>query len=427
MELVLARLCESARFRALRSLGLCFVLLLAGPGQLAAQDSTSRLIPASADDNWPAPSETASSTRTYPVYPLLPDESRDHEPWIASAGLATDAPLTLGLDPQRPAGTLFTPTDAHSQWATELASWRAPCPLDRLLSDDSSACDRRMASVALTMDGRQRLEHAEAELPRWEFLERHRLLFSILIPVATLTAVTGDALLPYRQHGFHIAHEGWFGRNTRDGGADKASHLADYFLIASLFDDVYRMLGYPEKEAILWGFGLAVATGLGTEVNNGFTKRYGFSWEDLTMDVAGATAASLVSLTRTRDLFGMRTSHLAGSTYTHDVYSADFKISGLGQRLGLYLGPLRWLLFSVTYGTKGYRVSPPITQQRQVGFEIGLNLQQILNDLRVKPNTWWGYPLHLLADNVRFPFTAVGMRFDLNSGKWHGPNSGNYD
>jgi hypothetical protein len=45
----------------------------------------------------------------------------------------------------------------------------------------------------------------------------------------------------------------------------------------------------------------------------------------------------------------------------------------------------------------------------------------------VKRSTWWGYGLHLIADNVRFPFTAVGMRYDLNHGKWHGPNTGNYD
>jgi len=34
---------------------------------------------------------------------------------------------------------------------------------------------------------------------------------------------------------------------------------------------------------------------------------------------------------------------------------------------------------------------------------------------------------HVVGDNVRFPFTAVGMRLDLNSGKWRGPNNGNYD
>jgi hypothetical protein len=206
-------------------------------------------------------------------------------------------------------------------------------------------------------------------------LERHRLLFSTLIPIAGLVLVTANSLIGYdTDHGFRIHHEGWFGPHTTNGGADKASHLTDYYVLSQLYEDVYRMLGHSENAAILWGWGLAIATGLGNEVSDGFT-RHGFSWEDLAMDAAGATAASVVSLTRTRDLVGMRVSHLPGSTYTDDVYSADFKFSGLGQRLGVNLGPLRWLLFSVTYGSKGYRVKPPIEEQRQIGLEIGLNLQ----------------------------------------------------
>ena len=366
------------RTQAVGSLGLCFLLVLAGPGRLAAQDSASR---------------------SFPVYRLLPEESRDHEPWMATASLR----------------------------ATELAPWTQPCPAYPLLSADSSECERRMAFAALAMDAAPQREQAEAELPRWAFLERHRLLFSTLIPITGLALVTANSLIGYdTDRGFRVHHEGWFGPKTANGGADKISHLTDYFVIANLFEDVYRMLGYSENAAILWGFGLAVATGLANEVSDGFT-RHGFSWEDFAMDAAGATAASVVSLTHTEDLLGMRTSHLPGSTYTDDVYSADFKISGLGQRLGVNLGPLRWLLLSVTYGSKGYRVSPPIEHQRQLGFEVGLNLQQILNDLGVKRNTWWGYSLHLVGDNIRFPYTAVGMRVDLNRGKWHGPNSGNYD
>ena len=120
------------------------------------------------------------------------------------------------------------------------------------------------------------------------------------------------------------------------------------------------------------------------------------------MDSLGAGTAVLVSMTRTQDLLGVRTSHVPGPTYTHDVYSADLKLVGLGKRLGIQLGPLRWLNFSVTYGSKGYRVDPPTELQRQVGFEIGLNLQQILDDVGVTRNTWWGYALHLVGDNVRF-------------------------
>jgi uncharacterized protein YfiM (DUF2279 family) len=409
------------------SLGLYFLLLLAGPGRLAAQDSAAHLVPGFADSGWPATSETASLTRSFPVYRLLPQESRNHEPWSALADLGTDAPLRLGLGPRQPTEALPTSADALPLRATEPASSTQPFPMHRLLSADSSGCERCMAFADPTMDAPPPPDQAEAELPRWAFLERHRLLLSTLIPITELALVTANSLIGYdTDHGFQVSNEGYFGADTTNGGADKASHLTDYFVVASVGQDVYRMLGYSENAAILWGFGLALATGLGNEVSDGFT-RHGFSWEDFAMDAAGATAASVLSVTHTRDLLGMRTSHLPGSTYTHDVYSLDFKISGLGPRLGVNIGPLRWLLLSVTYGSKGYRVQPPIELQRQVGFEIGLNLQQILNDLGVKRNTWWGYSLHLFGDYVRFPFTAVGMRYDLNHSKWHGPNSGNYD
>ena len=283
-----------------------------------------------------------------------------------------------------------------------------------------------LLTADLATDIAPRFDQAETEVPQWAFLERHRLLLSTAVAVTAVGGVTANSLIGYdKNHGFQVNHEGWFGPDTTNGGADKASHFADYFIVANLFDDTYRMLGYSENVAILWGLGLAVSTGLANEVSDGFT-RHGFSPEDLVMDAAGAATASVVSVTHTRDLFGVRASHLPGDTYTHDVYSVDLKLSGLAQRLGVDLGPLRWLLFSVTYGAKGYRVQPPIELQRQVGLEVGLNLQRILSDTGVRRNTWWGYSLHLVADNVRFPFTAVGMRYDLNHGSWHGPNNGNY-
>jgi hypothetical protein len=395
------------------SLGLCVVLLLAVHRPLAAQDGGLPFVPASGDADCSAPSETA--------YHLLPQKFGDHERWLAVAGLETDVPLRLGLGRPRPTEAPL-PSDAP-------ASGTSPCPTHRLLAAaDTTEPPQRLTLSELTAEiFPTRFDRAETEVPRWSFLERHQVLFSVLIPVTAIAAVTANSLVAYNtNHPFRIHHEGFFGKNTVNGGADKASHLTDYYVIASLFEDAYKMIGYSEKEAIFWGAGLAFTTGLANEVSDGFT-RHGFSWEDLAMDAAGATAAGVLSLTHTRDLLGLRTSHLPSSTYTHDVYSADFKFSGLGERLGVNLGPLRWLLFSVTYNAKGYRVNPPEEHQRQLGFEIGLNLQQILFDLKVSRGTWWGYPLHVVADNIRFPFTAVGMRVDLNRGKWHGPNAGNFD
>ena len=412
-----ARVCGWARARTIGSLVVC-VLLVVAAGRVAAQETRPRLSLASAADGFTTSTETRSAPST-PIYRLRPEETPDREPWMASADLWTSPPLRLEVDPEP-----SPETEAPSVRALTL---RPPCPPHWLPSADSTDCERRLAAADLATYFPPRFDQPETEVPRWAFLERHRLLFSTLIPITAIGAVTANSLVAYdTNHPFRIHHEGWFGEDTVNGGADKASHLTDYYVIQGLFEDAYKMIGYSDNEAIVWGTGLAIATGLANELSDGFT-RHGFSWEDLAMDSAGALTGSLVAVTHTRDLFSMRTSHLPSSTYTHDVYSADFKFSGLGRRLGVNLGPLRWLLFSVTYGSKGYRVTPPIEKQRLLGFEIGLNLQQILFDLKVSRGTWWGYALHVVGDNIRFPFTAVGMRVDLNRGKWHGPNNGNYD
>jgi hypothetical protein len=36
-----------------------------------------------------------------------------------------------------------------------------------------------------------------------------------------------------------------------------------------------------------------------------------------------------------------------------------------------------------------------------------------------------GYTLHVVFDNVRVPFTSVGVRYDLNHHKLIGPDNGN--
>jgi Predicted periplasmic lipoprotein (DUF2279) len=361
---VVTRLLDSARGRWPRALALLAVLLLAVPGPLAAQDSSWRPSVTPADDPSLAPVEPVFSKRSCPDYRLLPDGSGDCEPWMASANLTTGAPLQIAqADAQRP--------------------------------------------------------------PVGEAREPNRLI-GRLVPVGAWAGVAANSLLGYSHQSFHTANEGWFGPNTEDGGADKTSHFADYYIVSKEMAFLYEKLGYSENEARWWGLGIAVTTGLVNEIGDGFTW-HGFAWQDFAMDTFGAATATLISATRTEDLLGIRGSHLPPQQYAHDVYSADLKLSGLGRRLGVNLGPLRWLLLSVTYASKGYEDHPPTEQlQRQVGFEIGLNLQQILNDLGVKRDTWWGYALHVVGDNIRFPYTAVGMRVDLNHGKWHGPNNGNY-
>jgi hypothetical protein len=255
--------------------------------------------------------------------------------------------------------------------------------------------------------------------------EPQRLLAALVIGVDLAVSVA-KATVPFEHVDFNVKSEGFFGPNTAHGGADKASHFADYVMLSKEFALIFEKLGYSENASRWMGFGTAITGGLLNEVGDGLTKS-GFSPEDLLMDALGAGTAALLSATRVDDLVGFRTSKMLKGHYGHDVFPMDLKLAGLARRFGLNVGPVRYLLFSVTYGVKDYVTgSTAAERQRQIGLEIGLNLEEILNDVGVRRDRWWGYALHVLGDNIRFPFTAVGFRYDLNHGKWHGPNNGNF-
>ncbi len=244
-----------------------------------------------------------------------------------------------------------------------------------------------------------------------------------------------NTLLETPHQSFHFGGERWFGENTYAGGADKAAHFVDYYIISKEMSFLYNTLGYSRTQSIGIGVGLALLAGVINESGDGI-NRYGFSYEDLVMDTAGALSAAVISALGANDLVGFRTGFLlppynvpsapgsVGGGYSSQIYTADLKLAGAARRLNLNVGPLRYLLFSVTYATKGYATGVSDLRERQVGFEIGLNLEEILNSVGVRRDTWWGYSLHFVLDNVRVPFTSVGFQYDLNAGKWYGPGNG---
>jgi len=268
--------------------------------------------------------------------------------------------------------------------------------------------------------------------------ERKPWILAALVSAGVVAGGSISTFLETPRESFHFTNEGFFGRGTYAGGADKASHFVDYAIVTKELANLYGAMGFSRGDSILMGLGVSMVTGLVFEIGDG-TNVYGFSWEDFIMDALGAGAAALISALELDDVVGFRHGFLLpppdskvccavdgkGRDYSNEIYTADLHVNGLARRLGLNVGPLRYLLVSLTYGTKGYPNGLPDLQERQVGFEIGLNLGVILTDLGVRRDTWWAYTLHVLFDNLRVPFTSVGFRYDLNRGRWIGPDNGN--
>ena len=235
---------------------------------------------------------------------------------------------------------------------------------------------------------------------------------------------------------YHFTNEGWFGQNTYAGGGDKASHIASFYSVARLLTSVYGALDAPSPQSYQLGSIVSAAAGLTTELGDGSTK-YGFSYEDLIMDTAGAGAAYFFTRYQLNDLMGFRAGIVPapeippccivnglGKDYSAEIYTFDLKFAGLAKRLDRRFGLARFLLAGATYSAKGYPDAQPQYQERQLGFEVGLNLAEIARAAGVPEDRWWGNILITILDFVRLPYTAVVFPYDLNHNQWKKPTTG---
>jgi len=244
----------------------------------------------------------------------------------------------------------------------------------------------------------------------------------------------------HERQSFHWANERWFQEDTYAGGGDKASHFVFYNGLSRELAVQYRLWGYGKDQATMMAFVTAAAAGLIVEVSDGLTV-FGFSWEDFAMDTLGAGTAAVVTRLGLDDTVGFRFGKMPsakppaccrtpgiGKDYSTEVYTADLKIAGFARRLNVRPGVARFLLVSMSYGSKGYRYSPPEFRQRQIGLAVGINFPEVLAAARVPDDRWWGRALYFFFNFFRIPYTQIGVRYDLNQHKWHGPDAGNsYD
>lgn len=236
--------------------------------------------------------------------------------------------------------------------------------------------------------------------------------------------------------GFETTDEGWFGENTYAGGADKASHFFLGYAVGRLYEWGYRRIGQPEGTARWLSVASAAASGLIVELGDGFTQ-FGFSWQDALITAAGGAAGAAIETAGLQDTLGFRFGWLPKQVppdpsaatsvrdhYSSEIYAADVRFAGLFPRADVDPGLARYLMVSATYSTRGYGWVQDDYRQRQLGLELGLDLPEILRGLGLRDDRWWKRAILTSLKYLRLPFTAVGFRYDLNSGTWMGPDCG---
>jgi uncharacterized protein YfiM (DUF2279 family) len=269
-------------------------------------------------------------------------------------------------------------------------------------------------------------------------------LFTTGTTLWTAGALLGGVLqgigapLQYGLNDWKFTDEKWFQYDTYAGGADKASHFIVSSGVSRLLFDVYQIQGHTVDQSFNLALAATVMAGIFVETGDAITV-YGWSWQDLTADILGATSGLLIHRYHLQDLIGLRLGSAyvdipaaaigssepsLGRSYSDEIYVADLKLGGLVRRLHGDPGFAKYFLTSFAFFTKGFGYAPPLpTRYQEVGVELGINFGEIAKAVGVPETTWWGKGIYAFFNFFRIPYTQVGAYYNFKNHKWYGPGA----
>lgn len=221
--------------------------------------------------------------------------------------------------------------------------------------------------------------------------------------------------------GFKTTDEGWFGNGTDSGGADKLGHMFSNYASVRLLTPLLTATGNSREEAIRLAGWTTIGIFTAIEVVDGYSRKWGFSPQDVAMNVAGtALGVYLESHPEVDDKFDFRFAYRRSRDSGFDPFG-DYS----GQRYLLVLKAdgfettrrvpaLRYLELSLGYQARGF--DPGGERRRDLYVGVSLNLSRLLAD-GAYGGQMHSTPLQRTAERafelLQFP-TAVYSRTPLN-------------
>ncbi|MFZ0107373.1 MAG: DUF2279 domain-containing protein, partial [Thiobacillus sp.] len=215
---------------------------------------------------------------------------------------------------------------------------------------------------------------------------------------------------------FNVNPEGWFGKGTGSGGADKLGHaFSSYALTNVLADRLLRQGRSPQRAARSAAL-TTQAIMIYVEAFDGFSVDHGFSYEDVVMNLLGtglAYARTVNPGLRDRVDFRMEyepsgyTGFRPMSDYSGQTYLLALKLGGFESLRGT---PLRFLDLQTGYFTRGFssdEQADGIERSRHGFVGIGLNLSQILFGRREPQEAELKNSGRLFFEHIQLPHTSV--------------------
>jgi hypothetical protein len=192
---------------------------------------------------------------------------------------------------------------------------------------------------------------------------------------------------------FRTESEGWFGKNTYAGGADKLGHAFFTYTGGRMLTRGFEALGNDNGRSRRLAMWTSLAVMGGVEVVDGFSNEFRFSVEDVVSNAAGAVFAFLMERDPRLDaLLDFRLLYRRSddakrvgeqdpiSDYSGQTFLMALKADGVPRLREVPL--LRYLELQVGYNTRGYEPNDgvKIDPHRRVYYGVGVNLSRLLSD-----------------------------------------------
>ncbi len=239
----------------------------------------------------------------------------------------------------------------------------------------------------------------------WNLTEGQRQTFTIISTAAFPTLALAQGLVAWKWgkdgQGFGIKSEGWFGKDTYSGGADKTGHMTSHYIQKRFYTGLSQKLGWDHRTSQNHGLIAAGLTGLMIELGDGFS-RYQFCPQDLLADAVGIGFAWLLDeYPKLDELMGLRWEYWpsknwfdkrnsdkldVNSDYSGQKFFFTLKAKGIPTLAEKWY--TRYLTVDLGFYTRGYKpdfsVNPNKNNSQWFTYGVGINLGSLIADFGPK-------------------------------------------
>jgi len=347
---------------------------------------------------------------------------------MAAADPCSDAALTC-RDTAIAVAAMTPLTAGGTRWdLASLAAGRAAPALDLTLPPDAGLIDTDangdICTQACPSSPIQRLpasEHPgwgdhvppEYATKRGFFQQAGTVKTEALVFLGYFSVLSGKKLFNDTKP-FHFKNEGWFGKDTDAIGMDKMAHAFNTYLLAEfLHQQIHRRSNASAGDAIT---AAVIASGLMifNEFSDGIETTSGFSFQDVAMNLAGASFSVLRNtVPGLKDKLAFKIEVVPNEHFYsysgkphYEQMRFMFSLKGAGFK-PLKETPLRFLDLQV-----GYYASDFLNEDREAGKEpkrhlfvgVGLNLGELLFG---ESTSTVGRAAYKVLDYFQVPYTSA--------------------